>query len=134
MINLLDIFNETYNEYLMKRKIVKHTSINKHKPCHIFENLHKFVDNSCYFKRFAHGLLNGKYLNEIHQSLINNSFYDILYSKLLNIYLKLTNYQSITELAGDSFFVRNIIGSESNKRNPQYYNKPGFKVNFIVDK
>jgi len=132
MINLLEIFTETYNFCKKNNKSESHMTRIKYKAPDIFNTLKKLISNSCYFSRFT-DLINGKYLNEIHLSLEGFSFYDLLYKKLLSVYLDLTDNKTLEKIAGDSMFVRNINGCELNGRNPQYYNKPGFKANFIVD-
>ncbi len=136
MIKLLDIFVSENNKYFKKYKLVNHIPQNqiKYKPCHIFKDMHCFLDNCCYFSKYEGKYMKGTYLNKIHHFLIDYSFYDILYGKLLDIYFNLTNYESLNELSGDSFFIRNINGCKLNSRNPKYYNKPGFKVNIIIDK
>ncbi len=129
--NISEIFAETYNEYRNKYKYTEHTSRIKYTAQDIYLMLHDFTYNSAYFSRFK-GTINGSYLNEIHQFLIKHSFYDILYEKLLNIYLNITNYATLNDISADSAFIRNILGKDCN-RNPFYNNKPGFKCHVIVD-
>ena len=139
-INFSNIFIDQYQRYLIdndknSENIKIHTIQNR------YLEILKFTNNSAYWTRhnrnpitgkYMPNLISGKYLNEIHNFLIKNNFYDKLYKSVLDIYLKLTNYQTLKTLAIDSQFVRNIIGENCN-RNPQYYNKPGFKIHSLVD-
>lgn len=133
MINFNDIFIETYIDYKKKYTKAAHATNVNYSAEKICNSLYKFVNNSCYFNLFSDPI-KGKYLNEIHMCLVNRSFYDKLYNKIVNKYLKITNYETLETLAYDSAFVRNINGKELNGRNPHYYNKPGFKLNVLVDK
>ena len=133
MINFNNLFIETYTEFKNKNTQVKYATNTKYTAENICNAVTDFVKNSCYFSLFKNAI-EGTYLNQIHQFLVNCSFYDNLYSKLLTIYLNITNYETLDILSGDSTFIRNIIGVELNGRNPHYYNKPGFKLNLLVDK
>lgn len=132
MVKFNSIFIETYREVKKKHTIAKYTTNFSYDAKIICNTLTDFVNNSCYFSLFK-GSIDGKYLNGIHISLVDYSFYDILYKKILTIYLEITNYTTLKKLSYDSSFVRNINGVELNGRNPHYYNKPGFKINFLVD-
>ena len=59
--------------------------------------------------KYIEGEISGKYLNEIHNELVTYNFYEILYKKLLDIYLKLTNYETLKTVSQDSMFARNIM-------------------------
>ncbi len=132
MINLSKIFGETYKEYCLEHKFIKHISKSKHSVQDIFLAFHKFVRNSTYFSRHTE-IVNGKQLNKIHNFLVEYSFYDILYKKILDIYLNVTNYETLKFISFDGQFIRNILCTEYNDRNPFYNNKPGLKVHIIVD-
>lgn len=84
MINLKQIFIDSYNEYVNKYKFTKHNSSTKYPTEKIYNALYKFTNNSVYFSRYTE-IINGKYLNEIHNFLIKYSFYDILYKKIRNL-------------------------------------------------
>ena len=68
----------------------------------------------------------------MHNKLVKFGFYEDFYRKLMNIYLKLTNYETLEIVSQDSAFFRNILAKNC-KRNPQYYNKSGLKIHSIVD-
>jgi hypothetical protein len=139
-INILQLFTETYYE------LNKKSTRAKSKIQEIYNELFNFTRSSCYWtrynlspsddndeqKKYLDGRLSGKYLNEIHNDLINVNFYDKLYIKLLNIYLSTTNYETLNIISQDSMFTRNILGIDCS-RNPQYYNKPGLKIHSITD-
>jgi hypothetical protein len=44
----------------------------------------------------------------------------------------LTNFETLSAVSQDSMFVRSLLAVNCN-RNPQYHNKPGYKVHAIVD-
>lgn len=130
MINFNDIFIETYKD--CRKTSVYATNVH-YDANQICNSVYKFVNNSCYFNLVNYPI-KGKYLNEIHIKLVNCLFYDKFYNKILDKYLKITNYKTLHTLSYDSTFIRNINGKELNSRNPHYYNKPGFKLNVLVDK
>lgn len=139
-INLLEIFIETHNEYYARYKN-NNGKIKKHKIQDRFCELSTFIQNSVYWARhnfdertgkYKSGHITGKYLNELHLFYVQYGFYTILYTKVLNIYLKLTNYSTLHTLAMDSSFIRNILCT-NRQRNPQYNNKPGIKIHALVD-
>ena len=83
-------------------------------------------------------MITGKYLNNIHNFLVNDNFYRLLYKRILDKYLEITNYQTLKTISVDSQFIRNVAG-ENCEKNPHYYNKrfagrkPGLKVHSLVD-
>jgi hypothetical protein len=135
------IFIETYNEYSLKYKNI----IEPPKKCivqQIYLDLLKFTSNSTYWTRYNYdpdiekyikGAISGKYLNELHMFMVKYNFYDMLYSKIVMMYIKITKGKTLQKpMSIDSFFIRNIIGIGC-RRNPQYYNKPGLKSHNLVD-
>ena len=141
LINLTEIFIETHNTIYDKYKKSNATKRKKYKVQERYLSLLNFTSNSCYWTKFnidpktnkyKKDEISGKYLNEIHNKLVDYKFYEILYKKLIDIYLKITNYESLNTISQDSMFARNILGINC-KRNPQYYNKPGLKIHSIVD-
>jgi hypothetical protein len=132
MINLSELFGDTYKEYINEHKYTEHTSNSKYSTQDIFDAMFKFVNNSVYFSKFNDGI-NGKYLNKIHNNLTDHSFYDALYKKLLNIYVKVTDGKTLNSTHYDSTFIRNILCCEFNNRNPHYGNKPGLKMHIMCD-
>lgn len=133
MINISELFIKTYEEYVRKHKSKKHESHSKYKMQDLFISLHNFVSNCSYFSKYD-GIIKGKYLNEIHNFLSKGSFYDILYKKIMDTYLEITELKTLEELSFDSSFTRNILGHEIHDRNPHYNNKPGMKMQVMVDK
>ena len=140
-INFSEMFIKTHDEIYSKIKNYTNCKIKKYKTQERYLTLLSFVENSCYWTRFNRNaethkynknFISGKYLNEIHLSLIKCDFYNMLHKKLLDIYFELTNYETINTVSQDSTFVRNILALKC-KRNPQYYNKPGLKIHAIVD-
>jgi len=140
-INFSEMFIKTHDEIYSKIKNYTNCKIKKYKTQERYLTLLSFVENSCYWTRFNRNaethkynknFISGKYLNEIHLSLIKCDFYNILHKKLLDIYFELTNYETINTVSQYSTFVRNILALKC-KRNPQYYNKPGLKIHAIVD-
>lgn len=139
-INFTEIFIETHNEYIQMHK--KHISVNKRHTLQTrYLELHNFISNSVYWtrynididtKKYKKNCITGKYLNEIHLFYVKYDFYKILYTKLLTIYLKLTNFETLKNVSIDSFFCRNILGSNLN-RNPHYSNKTGLKNHAMID-
>ena len=142
-INIMELFVETHQEVYNKNKINKDGKNikRKYEIQERYLELLSFVKNSCYWSRFnfdfksykyKKGTISGKYLNEIHNKLVEYGFYEDFYRKLMNIYLKLTNYETLETVSQDSAFFRNILAKNC-KRNPQYYNKSGLKIHSIVD-
>lgn len=112
-------------------------SIKDHTILDRFTALTEFIGNSCYWSRFKSsilpgGIIDGKYLNQIHNENVKYHVYESAYCELIKIYLKITNYESLRNLSTDSSFVRNILGTNA-ARNPAYNNKPGYKVHALVD-
>ena len=155
LVNFSELFIETHNEYFEKYKNKNNNGNNiKHVVQKKYLNLLEFTRNSSYWSRFnldtekmdikkkndetfnkyiyKKDCISGKYLNEMHIFLTKHNFYKKLYVKLLNIYLELTNYETLKSLSIDSTFIRNIIGNNLH-RNPHYNNKPGLKIHAIVD-
>jgi len=139
-INLSDIFIKTHQE-LYKNKKRSNGKIKKHHIQNRYNELVRFVQNCAYWTcfnfnpvkhKYDDGRISGKYLNELHLFYVNHGFYDTLYKKLLDIYLKLTDYKTIEICSADSSFIRNI-GSKHAKKNPHHGNKGGIKVNVLVD-
>lgn len=150
-VNMSEIFVETHNEYIAKYK-KGNGQIETHTAQKRYIELLTFVETSCYWSRYnidnrikkkknnrnkkkyvyKKNVISGKYLNEIHLFYVKYGFYEILYKKLLNMYLELTNYETLHTISQDSMFVRSILLNDSD-RNPQYYNKPGIKVHVITD-
>ena len=140
IINFSEIFTILLNKYYEKYKN-NNGFIKKHLLQTRYLSLLSFIYNSCYWSRFnkdpdtgkwLSNCISGKYLNEIHLFLVKHNFYRTLYSCILNIYLQVTNYQTLQNISIDSCFIRNILGTYLS-RNPNYYNKPGLKVHAIVD-
>jgi len=140
LINFSEIFTTLIGEYYEKYKN-NNGSIKKYLLQTRYLSLLSFIYNSCYWSRFNKNpetgkwlpdCITGKYLNEIHLFLVKHNFYRTLYSYVLNIYLRVTNYQTLQDISVDSCFIRNILGTYLS-RNPNYYNKPGLKVHAIVD-
>lgn len=139
-INFSEIFISKLKSYYGKYK-KNNGSIKKHFCQNRFLMLHRFISNSCYWSRFNKDsvtgkwftdCITGKYLNEIHLFLVKFNFYRSLYCCILNIYLKLTNYETLKNISIDSCFIRNIQGYNLS-RNPIYHNKPGLKIHALVD-
>jgi hypothetical protein len=144
-VNVSELFVETHNIIAQKYKR-NNGSIKEYTPEKRYLELLEFVSNSCYWVRFnkdynkkinkEHDYINGRipgnYLNEIHLFYVKYDFYNLLYTKLLYIWLRITNYKTLSIVSDDSAFVRNILGINC-KRNPQYYNKPGLKIHAITD-
>ena len=148
-VNLSKLFIQTHNEIISKYK-KNNGSIKHYTPQLRYSELYNFVYKECYWSR--HNVDNsvidnhkdkntdinipdhipGKYLNEIHLFYVKYGLYDSLYAKLVNIWLQITNFETLSTVSQDSAFVRNLIGTGC-KRNPQYYNKPGYKVHVITD-
>ena len=135
-INLSDLFTSTSDDlYKVHKK--NNGSIKKHINQDRFLALTQFINNSCYWSRFkssvlSSGIINGKYLNQIHNEYCDFNIYDSVYRKIHKIYLEITNYESLTNLSIDSCFIRNILGKDA-ARNPAINNKPGYKVHVLVD-
>jgi len=147
-INLSKLFVQTHNEIISKYK-KNNGSIKYYSPQLRYSELYNFVYKECYWSRHCidNSIINerknenkehipnhipGKYLNAIHLFYVKRNLYNSLYSKLVNIWLQLTNYSTLSTVSQDSAFIRNLIGIGC-KRNPQYYNKPGYKVHVITD-
>ena len=139
-INFSEIFISKLTDYYDKYKN-NNGSIKKHFLQERYLSLLHFISNSCYWSRFnknpetgewIDGSITGKYLNEIHLFLVKYDFYRILYSFILDKYLKITNYETLKNISVDSCFIRNIHG-QNLSRNPVYHNKPGLKIHALVD-
>ncbi len=117
-ININTIKEIKFSEMFIKTHDEIYSKIKKYKTQERYLTLLSFVENSCYWTRFNRNaethkynknFISGKYLNEIHLSLIKCDFYNILHKKLLDIYFELTNYETINTVSQDSTFVRNIL-------------------------
>lgn len=141
-INLSELFIKTHTEVYAKYKNYKNNcKPRKYQVQQKYLTLLNFVSKECYWSKFnfdigkdkyIDGEISGKYLNEMHLILVKYNFYDILYKKLIDIYITTTNHETIDTVSQDSMFSRNI-NMTGCKRNPQYYNKPGLKIHAIVD-
>lgn len=139
-INMSEIFISKLKSYYDKYKN-NNGSIKKHSLQERYLSLLQFTYNCSYWSRFNKNpdtnkwhtnCMTGKYLNEIHLFLVKFNFYRSLYIHILNIYLKITNYETLKNISIDSCFIRNIQGYNLS-RNPAYNNKPGLKVHALVD-
>lgn len=107
-INITNIFIETHNEYKDKYKNIKHGTFKLYSPENIFNELVNFTSNSVYWSRYnkkknnKKNCVSGKYLNQIHLSYSKHNFYETLYTKLLDIYFKVTNYTTLKLTSMDS--------------------------------
>ena len=140
IINFSEIFVSLLKGYYDKYKN-NNGFIKKYLLQTRYLSLLTFLYNSCYWSRFNKdpdtgkwlaNCISGKYLNEIHLFLVKYNFYRSLYTHILRIYLRITNYETLSSISVDSCFIRNIQGAYLS-RNPNYYNKPGIKVHALVD-
>ena len=118
LINICELFIDTHNEIYNKYKSYKNKKIKKYDIQKRYMTLLYFVSTSCFWTRYnrdpytnkyIEAEISGKYLNEIHNELVTYNFYEILYKKLLDIYLKLTNYETLKTVSQDSMFAINIM-------------------------
>jgi hypothetical protein len=141
-INLSEVFFEKYIKYLEKHKY-NNGNIKKYTAQIRFLNFFKFINNNCYWSRFNlnpitnkyetdSNSISGKYLHELFSFMVKFDFFLQLYSHLLGIYLKVTNYKTLANISIDSCFIRNMYGLNATK-NPKNANKPGYKVHTLVD-
>lgn len=140
-LNFSNIFNEQQLQCVNKYKR-KNGKIKKFDYQSRFLSLYNFVSNSVYWTRFNvdaetkkvinPNYVNGKYLNEIFTFYNENHLFDKTYKIILTEYFQLTNFESLKTLYLDSSFAHNVIGLDAD-RNPQFYNKTGYKFHTISD-
>lgn len=146
--NIRETFSRMYTEDVSGRNFRQATRI-KYDAGQIFDELHRFVRNGTYFRRHnqnvdgkgydtSNGRISGVYLSGVHNKLVRLKFYDKLYRCVLSAYFEATNYETLSTLSIDSSFVHNSLGVSLpdmplSDRNKHYANRPGFKMNVIVD-
>lgn len=136
MKSFRDIFNTHHLEHINKYRYINHNSNCTYTSDNIFTSLMDQTQNKVYFSRtmFTKPIIDGKYLNNIHNKFVREHFYVSLYSKILNEYIKETHGLTLGTLSADSMFVCNVLGNiKGNNKNPQFYNKSGLKNAFISD-
>ena len=113
LINFSEIFTTLVREYYEKYKN-NNGFIKKYLLQTRYISLLSFIYNSCYWsifnknpetRKWLPDCITGKYLNEIHLFLVKHHFYRTLYSYILNIYLRVTNYQTLQDISVDSCFI-----------------------------
>lgn len=141
-LNFSDLFCAKYAELFSKHK-KNNGKIKQHTFQIRYNNLMNFIGNGTYWSLFNYNyvtkkplpgkeLVPGKYMNELHNYLVQRDFYHDLYRCVLEEYLKFTKYETLSTIAIDSCFIRNK-NCEDSDRNPKNGNKPGHAIHAIVD-
>lgn len=136
MISFRDSFNVHYLEHIRKHRNICYNSNTKYTSNELFNSLVNQIQNKVYFSRKSldKPIIDGKYLNNIHNKRVREKFYETFYSRALNEYIKETNGTTLSILSIDSTFICNVLGNlRGNNKNPQFYNKSGFKNVFLCD-
>src|SRR6478609_7004418 len=87
-ICLTDFFSKVFTSCRNKYKKTQHTAEIKYDAKTICDVLYRFVNNSVYFSRYDHDIIDGKYLNRIHLTNIKMGVYDELFNKIQEIYIQ----------------------------------------------
>jgi len=96
---------------------IKYSPNQKYDYKYLFACLYDFINTSTSWNKyrgFENFPINGKYLNQIHNKLVNNGVYEEINRQLLNIYLKKGKEIKLKYQMIDSSFIRNKVGSIKN--------------------
>jgi hypothetical protein len=90
------------------------------------------ISNETYWNRH-NGLIDGKYLNKLHNKYQKLGVYDLLYRIILIGYFGERKFEKLKYQSIDTTFIRNLYGAEIYGPHPEYKFKNSIKVSCITD-